>query len=216
MIEKLIARTNTPEFYQDSDLKFISHTRISHNKSEFIFSINQISYDIPIEYEEWKITCEEVKAIQGFSHDILLPYVKMQFVENHPLLWAFNENHPQFAIEGIPANLSELMGDLFLAFEEKTGNWIKVNDHFWNSKKFFSIETKKQITVPEPLVKTIEDVIKKHNLTFKIVKENSRNQNLDYRLSKVLIFGNSDVSSNDFSFNQHYIIAEEFFGERIK
>jgi hypothetical protein len=34
--------------------------------------------------------------------------------------------------------------------------------------------------------------------------------------AKILIFGNEDVSDNDFSLNQPFIIAEEFIAERIK
>lgn len=39
---------------------------------------------------------------------------------------------------------------------------------------------------------------------------------LDEPKAKILFFGNKDVSDNDFSLNQPFIIAEEFIAERIK
>ena len=67
MIQKLIDRTNTTEFYQDSNLKLESYNyNPSNNTLEMFLSINQISYDIPIEYEEWKLTCRNTESFNGF------------------------------------------------------------------------------------------------------------------------------------------------------
>ena len=215
MIETLIERTNTVEFYQDSDLKLLSYSfNPSSRKCEFIFSINQISYDIPIEYEEWKITGENTIEIEGFSCEILLPYVKMEIIENHPLLWEHNEKKFECKLKGIPENFEQFFGDLFLQFEDKTGNWITINDYFWNNRENYERYNERMIIIPESIVSIFEIAAKRNNVDFKVIKENFDDENEN--LYKILFFGNCDVSPNDFSLRQHYIIAENFIGERIK
>lgn len=68
MIQQLIQLTNHPEFYQNCDLKTESYgVNLKDRTAEIILSINQISYDEPVEFEEWKISCQGLEKIKGFD-----------------------------------------------------------------------------------------------------------------------------------------------------
>jgi hypothetical protein len=219
MIQDLIDKTNTEEFYQNCDLKLESYNYItSNNKLELLLSINQISYDYPVEYEEWKITCNNTKKLNGFFWDILMPYVKLKILNNHPLLWQYHEDELECEIIGIPKNVNEFIGDISNELEKKTGNWIAVNQYFWNSEEYYKKYSKRNMRITESLKPIIKQVCEKHNLSFK-AKTKLNDDKKGYAnksKSKILIFGNEDVSPNNFNFNQPYIIAESFVTERIK
>ena len=219
MIQKLIDRTNTTEFYQDSNLKLESYNyNPSNNTLEMFLSINQISYDIPIEYEEWKLTCRNTESFNGFFYELMLPYVKLKILENHPFLLKFHENELECKIKGIPENVNEFIGDISNVLEKETGNWITVNEYFWNCEEQFRMYSHRIISIPKSLEKSIKQVCEKHKLSFIVNNEIIGDDKgyADKPKAKVLIFGNEDVSSNDFFLNQSYIIAEEFIAERIK
>ncbi|MBP1838869.1 hypothetical protein [Formosa algae] len=219
MIQKLIERTNTTEFYQDSDLKLESYNyNPSSNTLEMFLSINQISYDIPIEYEEWKLTCIKTENFNGFFSQRMLPYVKLKVLKNHPLLLKYHENELECEIKGKPENVNEFIGELSNVLEKETGNWITVNEYFWNNVEYYKKYSKRTICIPKSLEKSIKEVCKKHKLNFSVNNEiiGEDKGYADKPKAKVLIFGNEDVSPNDFFLNQHFIIAEEFTAERIK
>ncbi|WP_026703989.1 hypothetical protein [Flavobacterium soli] len=216
MLEKLIERTNAIEFYQDCNLKFISYSIKSHNKVEFLFSINQISYDVPIEYEEWKISCENLKEFQGFENEILMPYPKIRLFDHHSLLWKFNEKHFECDINNYTNDVSKLIGDLYLELEDKTGNWIRINDYIWNIRDYFDEDYNRSLILPESLAMIVKNVFTKHHLDFKILNNDSQDKWISEQPSKLLMFGNNDVSPYSFNLHQHYIISENFVVERIK
>ena len=219
MIQNLINKTNSVEFYQNSNLKLESHNfNAIDNTFEITLSINQISYDEPIEFEEWKITCVNTEKHYGFFWDILMPYVKLKILDKHPLLFEYHDNQIECEINGILKNPNEFIGEIYNELEKITGNWIPLNEYFSNVKECYSENSKNIINIPFSLKTTIKKVCEKHNLSFKINKEfigdakgfsNKPN-------SKLLIFGNEDVCPNDFNQNQPYIIAKEFIAERIK
>lgn len=219
MIENLIKRTQTNDFYQDCDLKleFFSF-KTSDNTLEIIFSINQISYDIPIEYEEWKITCRNTEKYDGFFWSILLPYTKLEILDNHPALIMYQLNELQCEIVGIPENINEFIGDISIILEKETGNWIRVTDILWNIEEHYKLYSKRNIRIPESLNQAIKEVCEKHNLLFKVNNEViGEDKGYAHKpKSKILIFGNEDVSPNDFYLNQPYVIAENFSAERIR
>jgi hypothetical protein len=219
MIEDLIKRTNTTEFYQDCDLKLESYNyKTSANILELFFSINQSSYDIPIEHEEWKLTCLKTEQFEGFLWDLLLPYVKMKILDSHPLLLKYHENQLQCLVKGKPTNLNLFVGDISNGLEKKTGNWIKVSEVFWNNEENFKLYPKRYIRIPKSLKNFIAEVCKEHDLEFEVTNEliGEDKGYADKPKAKILIFGNEDVSGNDFSLKQPFIIAEEFIAERIK
>ena len=219
MIQKLIDRTNTTEFYQDSDLKLLSYNyNPSKNTLEIFLSINQISYDVPIEYEEWKLTCRNTESFNGLFYELMLPYVKLKILENHPLLLKFHENELECEIKGKPKNVNEFIGEISNILERETGNWVTVNEYFWNSEEQFDKYSHRIISIPKSLENSIKQVCEKHKLNFIVSNEIIGDDKgyADKPKAKVLIFGNEDVSPNNFYLNQPFIIAEEFTAERIK
>jgi len=219
MIENLIKRTQTTDFYQDCDLKleFFSF-KTYDNTLEMIFSINQTSYDIPVEHEEWKITCRNTEKYDGFFWSILLPYTKLEILDNHPALIMYQLNELQCEIAGIPENINEFIGDITIILEKETGNWIRVTDILWNIEECYKLYSKRNIRIPKSLNQPIKEVCEKHNLLFKVNNEViGEDKGYAHKpKSKILIFGNEDVSPNDFYLNQPYVIAENFSAERIK
>lgn len=219
MIQKLIDKTNTTEFYQDFNLKLESFNyNASDNTLEMILSIIKISYDIQIDNEQWKLTCINTESFNGFFHEIMLPYVKLKILEKHPLLLEFQENELECEIKGKPENLNEFIGEISNVLEKETGNWITVNRFFWNNEEQFRMFSSRIISIPKSLENSIKQVCEKHKLSFRVNNEIIGHDKgyTDKPKAKVLIFGNEDVSPNDFFLNQSYIIAEEFIAERIK
>ncbi|KFF18409.1 hypothetical protein [Flavobacterium hydatis] len=219
MIENLIERTQTYDFYQNCNLKLDSFSfKTSDNTLEMIFSINQTSYDIPIEYEEWKITCSNTEKYDGFFWSILLPYTKLIILDSHPALIMYQLNELQCEIAGIPENINEFIGDISIILEKETGNWITVTDILWNIEEHYKLYNKRNIRIPKSLNHAIKEVCVKHNLLFKVNNEViGGDKGYSHKSkSKILIFGNEDVSPNDFYLNQPYVIAESFTAERIR
>lgn len=219
MIEELLKKTNDKKFYNDCDLKLESYRfETSTSSLEMKLSINQNSYDIPVEYEEWKLLCRNTEKFDGFFWSLTLPYVKMKILQHHPLLLIFHENEIECEITGRPANVTEFIGDVSNALERETGNWITVNEYFWNNEEFYQNYAKRTIMMPKSLGNSILKVCEKHNMGFQIKSElvGEKKGYADKPNAKILIFGNEDVSPNDFNLRQPYIIAEEFTAERIK
>lgn len=219
MIENLIKKTQTNDFYQDCDLKLeVFNFKTSDNTLEMIVSINQNSYDIPIEYEEWKITCRNTEKYDGFFWSILLPYTKLKILDSHPALIMYQQNELQCEITGIPKKINEFIGDISVILEKETGNWITVTDILWNVEECYKLYSTRNIRIPKSLNQPIKEVCKKHNLLFKVNNELIEdNKGYAHKSkSKILIFGNEDVSPNDFYLSQPYVIAENFTAERIK
>lgn len=105
-----------------------------------------------------------------------------------------------------------------IILEKETGNWITVNKYFWNNEEFYQKYSKRTIMIPKSLGNSIMRVCKKNDMDFQIKNEivGEKKGYEDKSKVKILIFGNEDVSPNDFNLSQPYIIAEEFIAERIK
>ncbi|KIQ22771.1 hypothetical protein RT99_06680 [Flavobacterium sp. MEB061] len=219
MIEDLIKRTHTDDFYQNCDFKLELFTfKTSDNTVEMIFSINQTSYDIPIEREEWKITCTNTEKYHGFFWNILLPYTRLKISDKHPALLLYNHNELECEIIGVPKDINQFIADISMILERETGNWITVPDILWNSEEHYRIFSKRNISIPKSIGKPIKEVCAKHNLTFNVTHEvtGADKRYAHKQKSKILIFGNEDVSPNDFYLKQPYVIAEKFSAERLK
>ena len=218
MINSLIERTNTNEFYNDCNFYLESKELItSENRLEVIYSINQNSYDIPIEYEEWKITCDGYVKSENLDNRFFMPYVKMAILDKHPSLWSFTEKKFECYITGIPADLRGFYGNLLIELEKASGNWIKLTDLFWNFENFFKNEKKKYKEIPEPLLDVIKKVCEDYDLRFDIKKEISMQERANNKKDlRLLIFGNEIVSPHTFYLKQPYIIADSFEAIRVK
>jgi len=105
-----------------------------------------------------------------------------------------------------------------MILERETGNWISVADILWNSEEHYRLFSKRNISIPKSLGKPIKEACIKHNPLFNVNHERTGDEKRypHKQKSKSLIFGNEDVSPNDFYLNQPYVIAENFTAERIK
>jgi len=217
MINKLIKRTNTPEFYNDCDLTLKSYTFDALNRiCEVVITLNHNSYDSPEVNEIWKIIGSNAQKGHGFSTKILLPYTKLQLLDNHPLLWFYNKDVLTCEIQGIPNDLNKLVFDLVKILEKQAGDWIMLNailGHFSN----YMFKIPKIINIPATLEESLQQAFIAQELSFKVIDFNT--DDYDYEQDsdmKVLIFGNEDVCPNRLNGSQPYIIAKDFTAERIK
>lgn len=219
MTDKLIEITNSDDFYQNCDFYLESKQLItSKNQLELIFSINQISYDIPVEYKEWKIICNKFIGSSRLDNKFLMPYIKIAILKEHPLLWEFHEDENECFIKGTPKNLKEFYGEFDIILEEKTGNWIKLTDNFWNLKNYFEKDVEKYLPLSNSMAKIVQDICKTHNIDFKIKKKKIGADKGWNNLpnSQLLILGNEQIVSHNYNLKQSYIIAENFEFTRIK
>ncbi len=218
-MSELIERSNSIKFYHDCDFNLESTYFDAKKKLfELTFSINQASYDVPIEYEEWKIKCEETIDFRGFNNKILLPYIKIEIIEKHPLLLEYQEGKTDFFIKNAPLNLNEFYGEISMILEKEFGNWIKLDDLFWNLEDCFIKDKEKYLAISDSLLERVKTICGKYNIHYRSGKRQTGKDLGFYNKpnSKLLIFGNTDVCPNHFNFKQHYVIAENFEFERIK
>ena len=218
MIQQLIQLTNHPEFYQNCDLKTESYgVNLKYRTAEIILSINQISYDEPVEYEEWKISGHGLEKIKGFDFDCMMPYVKMRLLEKHPLLWKYHDDELECEIKGTPANINKFVFDLIQLLEKKSGNWIDLKDIIWNFRDYM-FKIPRTIKIPKSLEEDFQNVCAAQNLSFKVNKYRTGIDKgyANKPFTKLLMFGNEDVSAYESASKQPYMIAEKFDAERIK
>lgn len=152
----------------------------------------------------------------GIYADLYLPYIKLKILNDHPLLWAFNKREFECELKGFPKNPSEFIGDLFFEYEKVTGNWIPVHVDFWNLNKYFKSRGERFISIKEPLKDSVEKVCQKHGVDFVVtnVVEGAGRGSLNRPDAKLLIFGNEDITPNEFNLGQPFIIADEFTAKR--
>ncbi|WP_024479292.1 hypothetical protein [Cellulophaga baltica] len=220
MIEQLIERTNTTKFYQDGNLHLteLKGSIRRYKTMDFNFVLEeQDNFGKMHSIEHWKLIAHQTIDFNGIYADSYLPYVKLKILTDHPLLWNYNKPVLEFELIGFPENPSEFMGDLFFEYEKVTGNWIPLHKDFYGLNNYYKQHGKRYFSIPKPLKESIEKVCKKHGIDFKLIKErDGRDKGYANRPNaKLLIFGNEDISPNDFSSGQPYIIAEEFIATCI-
>lgn len=98
---------------------------------------------------------------------------------------------------------------MYFALEKITGNWISFQNIIFSIQQFHRGNNKVRINITEPLKETFKAITNKYNIKFEIIKENKIDKD-DYSEIKILIFGNRDVSPNEYNFGQPYIIAKDF------
>ena len=219
MLQKLINKTNSEEFYNDCNFHLESYSYKALDCTlELFFLISKSSDYVSVENEKWKITCRKTEIFNGFYNTIMLPYVKLAIFDSHPLLMEYHESELECEIVGRPKKSYEFIGEIHSVLEKETGNWITLNKYLWNFEKYFTINSKRLIYIPNSLMKPIQMVCNRHDLGFNIKSETKGEDKgyLNKPKAKLLIFGNEDVSPNQFFLNQSYVIAEEFIEERIE
>ncbi|NRD24903.1 hypothetical protein HNV10_16735 [Winogradskyella litoriviva] len=219
MIEELIERTNRKEFYGSGRLHLTElKGQIGHfNTMEFNFVVdeeNNIGNLINVEH--WKLIAHQTMEFSGLYSVSYLPYIKLKILTDHPLLWTFNKNKLECELNGFPTNASEFIGDLFFAYEKHAGNWLPINKNFFNINEYYKKKGKMNFGIPEPLAEPIRIVCEKHGIEFNVenVIKGYDKGYANRPNAKLLIFGNEDVSPNDYNLGQPYIIADEFIANR--
>jgi hypothetical protein len=219
MIEQLIKKTNTAEFYQNGEfhLTELKGQIGQFNTMEFSLVIEERDNNAKLQNVElWKLITHRTIDFKGIFVNLYLPYIKLKVLTDHPLLWTYNKAELECELRGFPKNPSEFMGDLFFEYEKFTGNWIPINTDFWALNEKYKQNGKRNLSIPKPLKEPIERVCKKHGIDF-IIKKETEGYDKGYTNrpdAKLLIFGNEDVCPNDFNLNQPFIIADEFIATR--
>lgn len=219
MINQLIERTNRTSFYSTGRILLakLSGNVKPFNAMEFNFIVDeQNEYGDFIDVEYWKIVANRMVGFKGIFTETYLPYIKLKLLQDHPLLWTYNKNELECKLIGHPDNLSEFIGDLSLEFEKVAGNWISLHQHFWNLDTFYKDNRSLSLFLSEPLGESVRKVCNKHNIEFQIenVIEGKKKGFFNRPDVNLLLFGNEDVSPNDFNLKQPYIIADEFIATK--
>ncbi|MBT2161942.1 hypothetical protein [Zobellia barbeyronii] len=219
MIEQFIQRTNTKEFYQNGRLYLTGlKGQIGKFKTmEFNFVVEEQDNSGKINnVEYWRLTTHETVDFNGIYADLYLPYIKLKILTDHPLLWTYNKAELECELINFPENPSEFIGDLFFECKKVTGNWIPLHKNFWDLNDYYKKNGKRNLSIPKPLKEPIEKICKKHGIEFKVKNEtDGYDKGYAHRPNtKLLIFGNEDISPNNFSLGQPYIIADEFIASR--
>jgi hypothetical protein len=218
--EQLIERTNKKEFYHNGRLllKDLNGQIEQFKTLELNLLLDeQDDYGQLANLEHWRLICHQTIDFRGIFADLYLPYIKLKILTDHPLLWEYTKPELECLLNYFPKNPSEFIGDLFFEYEKITGNWIPINDTFWSLNEHYKKMGKRNLSIAKPLREPIERVCEKHGIEF-IVENEIDGYNKGYANrpnAKLLIFGNEDVSPNDFNLGQPYIIADEFLANRI-
>jgi hypothetical protein len=227
MLNELIIKTNTEDFYSNGNLTPISikgqigefdmvdleleieETKIDQSKEKYTSSKN-------IEY--WNITAYKTIAFNNLYTPVYFPYVKLQLIKDHPLLWKYKTDELECELSGIPVNYNEFIGALYHVFTKNTGNWITINRCLFRLHGAKPEERKRVLIIPEPLRQPIMELCKDFSINFHVIHV-TRGKNKGYANRpdlKLLMFGNEVVSPNKFNSRQPYIIAEDFKAKKRK
>ncbi|MDJ1505032.1 hypothetical protein [Xanthocytophaga agilis] len=203
MLKKLIKITNSRNFVENGHL-FIKEVVAKEESIKIGFEIHDTYSLTTILRYEGEIFCEGWGVDAKDLHTYKRPYNQINLYTNHPLLWNY-ANSLIIKLERQSANVSELLGDLFIAHDKACGNWV---DFHWiaNSIPEYLNTKGASISVPEPLLDIYITIIEKHNLLYSI-EEGHQNRNENDR---VLIFGNPVISPDDYNFGQPYVVAQSF------
>jgi len=219
MLDEFIKYTNTEEFYQRANFHLLSFKgQINNFKPvEFNFAIETLDlYGKISNMEYWQIIAHCTIDFHGMHFEQYLPYIKLQLItENHPLLWEYHTPKLECTLKNLPKDLSGFTGDLFIKYEKHTGNWLPFHDYFKALGNQYQLN-EKRISIPKPLEAIVKEVCEKYNVDFIVKKETEGHKKgyLHRPNAKVLLFGNEDVSPNNYNLGQNYIIADYFVASK--
>lgn len=214
MLQQLIERSNEEEFYQNSwlILKNVNFKTGNPNLCEInLFLDDRYFNENTIVKQEWKITANSSYEINNFWNENLLPYIKLEIVEEHPLLWKYKHSTLECEISELPNDINQFIGELYFELEKSTGNWIPFQDIIFGIQKKHNGNNKVKISIPKPLKRTFEELTAKFEIKFKVIDETKITDKNTADI-KILIFGNKDVSPNNYNLHQPFIIAKDFIG----
>jgi hypothetical protein len=204
MLDRLIDITNSKDFTEDGH---IAIKEVVARQREFdlriIFELQNIISEIVL--YECEIYCESIAYTTSHRlHEFKRPYNRISLYHNHPVLWNY-ENSQYLKLKGPCSNIAELMGDLFIAHDKACGNWVDFHWLFCNLPEHLNTQNGATVEVPERLLNTYNVVFDKHKITHSIVDVRKGSNGYS-----VLLFGNPDISPDNYNFGQPYIVAEKF------
>jgi hypothetical protein len=209
VLERLIEITNSEEFIQDGH---IAIKEVVARQREFDL---RLIFDIQYSVEEvtnfhCEIYCEGIAfTTSNRLHEYKRPYNRINLFRNHPVLWNYESFH-FMTLKGSSVNVAELLGDLFFVHDKACGNWV---DFHW---LFNSLPGRLQsaegatVEIPARLLEAYKPVFDKHKVTYTITETSDLKNEYS-----VLLFGNPDISPDDYNFGQPYIVADKF-SETVK
>jgi hypothetical protein len=204
MLERLIKITNSEWFIQEGHVaikEVIARTQTFDMK--LVFDI-EYSFEDLIKYH-CEIFCEGIAYTTSNSlHEYKRPYNRINLYNNHPVLWNYEGSH-YLTLKGSDTNISEFIGDLFITHDKACGNWVDFHWLFHSLPDRLNSLEGARIAIPKKLFDYYLPVFNNHMVTFTI--DESTDCKYDY---SVLIFGNPDISPDDYNFGQPYIVAEKF------
>ena len=225
MLNDLITKTNTKEFYSNCNLYPISiKCQIGGFDTidlEFVIEENSIDesegqYHPLRRIEYWNIISHKTIEFNNLFAPIYIPYVKIRLLYDHPLLWKYKTDELECELSEVPENYNEFVGVIYHTFQKHAGNWLSINKSLFGLFRTKPEERKKALIIPEPMRQPIIEVCNEYSVGFKVTHVSS-GEDKGYANRpdlKVLMFGNEDVSSYKSNSGQPYIIAEDFIANK--
>lgn len=112
MLQRLIERSNEEEFFQNSWLllKSIIYKTEKINLCEINLFLDDRDFnEDTIVKQDWKIIATEFYQINNFWSENLLPYIKLELLEKHPLLWKYKNSTLECQLSELPNEIHQLL-----------------------------------------------------------------------------------------------------------
>lgn len=204
MLQKLIEITNSDDFIQDGHIAI--KEVIARQKEFDLRLIFDLQYAVDgITKHHCEVYCEGIAyTTSNRLHEYKRPYNRINLYRDHPVLWNY-ESSQYLTLKRRDVNIAELMGDLFLVHDQACGNWVDFHRLFNSVPKRLKSTDTVMVKVPMRLVDTYRPIFDKHNVAYSIGESREKNNNYS-----ALLFGNPDISPDDYNFGQPYIVAEKF------
>ena len=222
MITQLLNRTNEKDFYDSWNLKLDSvNGKIeSYQKNNFKINIYIENENEPenTNREDWQIVAHQTIEIENIFSPIYLPYIKLSLLEEHPLLWKFKYDILECELSGKLENHFEFTSKLHWLYEKETGGFIKWKNDFYELQNLINGKKKIPISINMKTYNFVKNLIDDFELNIEIVnvQPNDDKGHLNRPYAKVLIFGNPDVSPNNYNLGQPFVIADKFTAKKMK
>jgi hypothetical protein len=209
MLERLIQVTNSDLFIQNGH---IAIKEVIVRQREFDLKINFEIQDIITETVQYdcEIFCEGIAyTTSNRLHEFKRPYNRINIYQDHPVLWNYG-SAIYLTLKGQHVNIAELLGDRFLVHDYACGNRVDFHCLFSHIPNTLTSKDGATIEVPKQLKDTYKFVFDKHKVSYSI--DDTR---VEKNRFSVLLFGNPEISPDNYNFGQPYIVAEKFT-EKLK
>ncbi|KZS38701.1 hypothetical protein AWE51_14020 [Aquimarina aggregata] len=215
-LEKLIKITNSEKYYQECDLQLIKieHKKDGVNSANFNFIHESGDFNGITNVQKWQLTAHRCEGFQNMRLEKFMPYIQLKLFTDHPLLWRYNNDNLDCELIGYPKDIDTFLGQIYQTYIKVSNNWIQATEEFYATEYAYKKNGRKSLIIPENFKDSIEDICKAHDITFNI-KTTIEQDNSKLRYLKVLVFGNNYISPDGFNIGQPYIIAHDFFVNKI-